>query len=150
MSWLRKLEITSPIRFLCLLSSLFVLLALIKLFHNIWWIPTRIQKLMALQGIKGPSYKLVHGNTKEISSMKQESMSRPKSFSHDIVSQVHPHIHSWTKTYAIIASAETMLEKWKSHEGKEIEVFEEFTLLTSEVIARTAFGSNYLEGRNIF
>nr|XP_028947418.1 cytochrome P450 CYP749A22-like [Malus domestica] len=53
-------------------------------------------------------------------------------------------------TPAIIASAETMLEKWKSHEGKEIEVFEEFTLLTSEVIARTAFGSNYLEGKNIF
>ncbi|KAB2604464.1 cytochrome P450 734A1-like [Pyrus ussuriensis x Pyrus communis] len=229
MSLLRKPEITSPIRFLCLLSSLFVLVALIKLFHKIWWIPTRIQKLMALQGIKGPSYRLVHGNTKEISSMKQESMSRPKSFSHDVVSQVHPHIHSWTKTYgnvflqwygsqaqlivkepelckeilknkhgafvkqkaqgmikrlsgdglprsegakwlkmrklanqafhgeslksmtpAIIASAETMLEKWKSREGKEIEVFEEFKLLTSEVIARTAFGSNYLEGKNIF
>lgn len=53
-------------------------------------------------------------------------------------------------TPAIIASAETMLEKWKSREGKEIEVFEEFKLLTSEVIARTAFGSNYLEGKNIF
>ncbi|KAM3707056.1 hypothetical protein ACJW31_03G196000 [Castanea mollissima] len=51
---------------------------------------------------------------------------------------------------AMITSAEVMLERWKIYEGKEMEVFEEFTLLTSEVISRTAFGSSYLEGRNIF
>ncbi|MBA0612375.1 hypothetical protein Godav_012979 [Gossypium davidsonii] len=50
---------------------------------------------------------------------------------------------------AVIASVETMLEKWKGQEGKEIEVFQEFRLLTSEVISRTAFGSNYLEGEKI-
>ncbi|XVF85763.1 hypothetical protein PTKIN_Ptkin17bG0143300 [Pterospermum kingtungense] len=53
-------------------------------------------------------------------------------------------------TPAIVASVETMLEKWKSQEGKEIEVFQEFRLLTSEVISRTAFGSSYLEGEKIF
>ena len=52
---------------------------------------------------------------------------------------------------AMIASTETMLKRWtKSEEGKEIEVFEEFRLLTSEVISRTAFGSSYLEGQEIF
>lgn len=51
---------------------------------------------------------------------------------------------------AIIASVETMLERWKQYEGKEIEVFEEFRLLTSEVISRTAFGSSYLEGEKVF
>ncbi|PRQ39032.1 putative cytochrome P450 [Rosa chinensis] len=51
----------------------------------------------------------------------------------------------------MIASAETMLVRWKSHEkGKEMEVYEEFRLFTSEVIARTAFGSSYVEGKNIF
>ncbi|KHG09430.1 Secologanin synthase [Gossypium arboreum] len=55
----------------------------------------------------------------------------------------------WGKLKAVIASAETMLEKWKGQEGKEIEVFQEFRLLTSEVISRTAFGSNYLEGEKI-
>ncbi|PRQ40591.1 putative 11-oxo-beta-amyrin 30-oxidase [Rosa chinensis] len=51
----------------------------------------------------------------------------------------------------MIASAETMLDRWKSHEeGKEMEVYEEFRLLTSEVISRTAFGSSYVEGKNIF
>ena len=51
---------------------------------------------------------------------------------------------------AIVASVETMLERWKCCEGREIEVYEEFRLLTSEVISRTAFGSSYLEGKNIF
>ncbi|MBA0681405.1 hypothetical protein Goari_023211 [Gossypium aridum] len=53
-------------------------------------------------------------------------------------------------TPAIIASVETMLEKWKGLEGKEIEVYNEFRFLTSEVISRIAFGSNYLEGEKIF
>lgn len=53
-------------------------------------------------------------------------------------------------TPAMLASAEMMLERWKEHQGKEIEVSEEFRLLTSEVISRTAFGSSYLEGKDIF
>ncbi|XP_050277585.1 cytochrome P450 CYP749A22-like isoform X3 [Quercus robur] len=51
---------------------------------------------------------------------------------------------------SMISSVEVMLERWKHHEGKEIEVSEEFRLLTSEVISRIAFGSCYLEGKNIF
>lgn len=51
---------------------------------------------------------------------------------------------------SMITSVETMLEKWKRYEGKEIEVFEEFRILTSEVISKTAFGSSYLEGQSIF
>ena len=50
----------------------------------------------------------------------------------------------------MIASAEAMVDRWKRHEGNEIEVLEEFRLLTSEVISRTAFGSSYLEGKKIF
>ncbi|XP_022726081.1 cytochrome P450 CYP749A22-like isoform X2 [Durio zibethinus] len=53
-------------------------------------------------------------------------------------------------TPAMIASVEMMLERWKQHEGKEIEVFKEFRLLTSEVISRAAFGSSYLNGKKIF
>ncbi|KAM5567467.1 cytochrome P450 CYP749A22 [Rosa sericea] len=219
-----SLAITLP-SFLCL----FIMLALIRNFHKLWWTPTRLQSLMATQGITGPSYRFIHGNTKEISNMKKEIMSRPINLSHDILSVVQPHIHLWTRLYGIIflqwhgsqaqlitmepelckeilnnkdrayikkkpqgfvkklvgnglgttegekwtklrkvtnhafhgeslkfmipemiASAETMLEGWKNHEGKEIEVYEQFRLLTSEVISTTAFGSSYLEGKNIF
>ncbi|TYJ14753.1 hypothetical protein E1A91_A10G138400v1 [Gossypium mustelinum] len=53
-------------------------------------------------------------------------------------------------TPAVIASVEIMLDKWQEKEGEEIEAFQEFRLLTSEVISRTAFGSSYLEGEKIF
>ncbi|KAJ6958864.1 hypothetical protein NC653_037204 [Populus alba x Populus x berolinensis] len=51
---------------------------------------------------------------------------------------------------AFIASVEVMLERWRQHDGKEIELFHEFKILTSEMISRTAFGSSYLEGQHIF
>ncbi|XP_011101783.1 cytochrome P450 CYP749A22-like [Sesamum indicum] len=51
---------------------------------------------------------------------------------------------------AMIASVENMLENWRMYEGKEIEVSKEFMVFSSEVISRTAFGSSYLEGKNIF
>lgn len=51
---------------------------------------------------------------------------------------------------AMISGARTMLDRWRNYEGKEIEVCEQFRLLTSEVISRTAFGSSYLEGILIF
>ncbi|XP_028959663.2 cytochrome P450 CYP749A22-like isoform X1 [Malus domestica] len=212
--------------FLCV----FHVFVLIKIVHKLWWTPTRIQKMMKAQGIKGPPYRLIHGNTKEISDMKKEVMRRPKNLSHDIFSVVVPHIHSWSQIYGknylqwhgslaqlvitepelckeimsnkdkaypkrdpttfvkkllgdglvtttesekwgklrklathafhgeclkimfpdMVASAETMLERWRNNEEKEIEMFEEFRLFTSEVISRTAFGSSYLEGQNIF
>ncbi|XP_068325780.1 cytochrome P450 CYP749A22-like [Pyrus communis] len=211
-------------------SSFLCVLLILVLIHKLWWTPKRIQKLMASQGIKGPPYKLIHGNTKQVTKMINEVTSRPKNFSHDILSVAQPHIHTWTKLYgktylewhgsqgqlvitepelckeilnnkeraypkqdplsfvrkfigdglvttievekwsklrklathgfngeslkgmapAMIASAETMLERWKNYEGKEMEVFEEFRLLTSEVISKTAFGSSYIEGKDIF
>ncbi|PRQ40547.1 putative cytochrome P450 [Rosa chinensis] len=207
-----------------------LLVALIKIFYKQWWIPTRIKKKMNVQGVTGPPYRLIHGNTKEIANMIKEAMSRPKSLSHDILTLIYPHTYSWSKKYgktylqwygsqaqlivmdtelckeilndndrvyrkpkkegfalrlqgnglpgiegekwakvrkismhafhgeslktmipSMIASTETMLKRWtKYEEGREIEMFEEFRLLTSEVISRTAFGSSYLEGQDIF
>ncbi|KAI4373340.1 hypothetical protein MLD38_011473 [Melastoma candidum] len=50
----------------------------------------------------------------------------------------------------MVDSARMALDRWKDYEGREIEVFKEFTILTSEAISRTAFGSSYVEGRSIF
>ena len=50
----------------------------------------------------------------------------------------------------MVTSVGMMLERWKEHENREIEVFEEFRILTSEVISKTAFGSSYLEGEDMF
>ncbi|KAM5586749.1 cytochrome P450 CYP749A22-like [Rosa sericea] len=214
--------------FIIVSSFVFLFLLIFKIFHTQWWTPTRLQKLMGLQGIKGPSYRLVDGNAKEILNMKKEAMSRTKSLSHDIFPVVQPQYHSWLKTYGkiflqwlgteaqlvvmepelckeilnnkdrvylqmkqqafltllgnslatsegeqwlklrklanhafhkeslksmipdMIASAEKMVQRWQNSEGKEIEMYQEFKLFTSEVISRTAFGSSYLEGKKIF
>lgn len=51
----------------------------------------------------------------------------------------------------MVASMDTMLERWGDRDGRqEIEISNEINLLTSEVISRTAFGSSYNEGNNIF
>ncbi|TQD93138.1 hypothetical protein C1H46_021231 [Malus baccata] len=177
MSWLGfEMPLITTSSFLCLF--LVILLALIKNFQKLWWTPNRIQNRMAAQGVHGPSYKFIHGNTKEIWSMKRETMGRPRSLTHDIFSAVQPHIHAWSKIYGknflqwygvqpqmiiaepelckenmipeMIKSSETMVKRWKTYEGKEIEVNEEFRFFTSEVISRTAFGSSFLEGKDIF
>lgn len=51
---------------------------------------------------------------------------------------------------AIITSVEDMLNKWTEIEGKEIELYREFRVMASDVISKTAFGSSYLEGKDIF
>ncbi|KAI3842450.1 hypothetical protein MKX03_035057 [Papaver bracteatum] len=209
---------------------LYLILILIKFLQRVWWNPIRITKHLSSQGIKGPPYKLLHGNTKEIHTATKKSMSKPiKDLSHQIFPYVQPFQDTCTKIYgknflcwfgpqptlftteiefikevlnnkdgvylkresegyvkkllgdglitiegekwikqrklanyafhaeslkgmvpAMIESAETMVQKWKDYEGKEIEVFGEFKIMTFEVIARTAFGSSFVEGKHIF
>lgn len=81
--------------FLCLCFCL----ALIGIFNKLWWSPVRLQYLMGLQGIKGPSYRVIHGNNKEMLSIKKEAMAKPMSLSHDIFHKVQPHVHLWTNLY---------------------------------------------------
>ncbi|OMO72124.1 Cytochrome P450 [Corchorus olitorius] len=190
-----------------------------------------IQSAMRTQGIKGPPYRFLHGNTKEIITMINGAKISPMEFSyhHHVFDRIQPHIYSWKRIYGnnflcwlgskarlvvtepelakeilnnkdgaypkpvvqgywkkltgdglgalsgekwakqrkianyafhgeslkgmvpeMIASVEMMLERWRKQEGKEIEVFQEFKVLTSEIISRTAFGSSYLEGKQIF
>ncbi|KAI5055210.1 hypothetical protein GOP47_0030355 [Adiantum capillus-veneris] len=57
-------------------------------------------------------------------------------------------------TPAIIACTESILDKWGSQlenqGGKEFDVYEEFKMLTADIIAHCAFGSSYEEGRQVF
>ncbi|KAL6983300.1 hypothetical protein U1Q18_016688 [Sarracenia purpurea var. burkii] len=51
---------------------------------------------------------------------------------------------------AMTTGVRAMLDRWRQYEGKEMDMFEEFRVMTSEVISRTAFGSSFKEGENIF
>eukprot|EP00257_Ricinus_communis_P001628 XP_002512037.2 cytochrome P450 CYP749A22 [Ricinus communis] len=216
----------------CLASCfcLYFLLNLIKFLSKVWWNPICVQSSMRSQGIKGPSYRFLLGNTKEITNMRSRIMNGPMELSHEMLPRIQPHIYYWIKLYgtyflnwygpkaqliitepelvqevlnnkegafgkkhiqnyadkllgnglfasqgekwlkmrklanqafhgeslkgmvpAMVASVETMLQRWRQNqEGKEIEVYQEFKVLTAEIISKTAFGSNYLEGKNTF
>ncbi|KAL4308777.1 hypothetical protein GQ457_01G033230 [Hibiscus cannabinus] len=207
----------------------FFLIALIKFLYDYLWTPLRIQRMLNSQGIKGPPYRFIHGNRKEVAKMRQEALSKHLGLTDNMFPYVQPHIYSWINKYgknyvswdgaraqllisepiliqevlknsekgfpkreplgygrklqangltvlegerwakrrklvnhafngeslknmipALIASVEAMLEKWKEREGKEMDIFEEIRILTSEMISRTAFGSSYLVGEKFF
>ncbi|XP_065860621.1 cytochrome P450 CYP749A22-like [Euphorbia lathyris] len=207
---------------------LMILSYVANMLKKVWWNPIRIQSMMRSQGIKGPSYRFFHGNTKQILSMGIKGPIQHVS-NHQVLPKVQPHVYAWNKLYGtnflswrgpqpqltvteiglikeilnnrdgmfikgkpdvftkkligdgllttagekwfrlrklsnhafhsdslkgmipeMIASVGMMLDRWKQNEAKEIDVFKEFKILTSEVISRTAFGSSYLEGQHIF
>ncbi|XP_057865299.2 cytochrome P450 CYP72A616 [Cryptomeria japonica] len=217
------------------LSFVGVILAavLVNIVVKLWWVPLRTQKFLRNQGIHGPPYKFLYGNTKEILEIKKRAKSSSSmSTPHDIVPLVVPHIDVWVKQYGrvfvywvgtkarivvgdpeimkqilsnkfghyqkpmisiqlkrltgdglvrtngekwarqrrllnpafhleslksmvpvVTASTTKMLEKWGNEIGegvKEIEVAEELRCLTADVIARTAFGSSFEEGKRVF
>ncbi|CAN6446433.1 unnamed protein product [Victoria cruziana] len=57
-------------------------------------------------------------------------------------------------TPAFVASCEELVKRWDkaaaAQGSRELDVWEELQVLTSDVISRTAFGSSYEEGRQIF
>ncbi|CAN0929423.1 Cytochrome P450 CYP749A22 [Linum grandiflorum] len=210
---------------------LLIFLNFLKFLNQVWLRPILIQSGMNSQGIKGPPYSFLHGNTREINHMRSEAVSSPMEISHQMLPRIMPHVHLWTKIYgmnflnwygtrpqlvitdpelvkevlsnkegafpkkfiqtyadkflgnglfssqgekwtkmrklanqafhgdclkamipAMVASVETMLAKWEASVSTQIEIdaFHEFRILTSEVISRTAFGSSYKEGKNVF
>ncbi|KAL4310263.1 hypothetical protein GQ457_01G033190 [Hibiscus cannabinus] len=54
----------------------FFLLALIKFLYGYLWIPLRIQHILNSQGIKGPPYRFIHGNNREVDKMRKEALSK--------------------------------------------------------------------------
>ncbi|KAI7725333.1 hypothetical protein M8C21_029681 [Ambrosia artemisiifolia] len=189
----------------------------------------RIKYVMSSQGISGPPYTFIYGNTKDISNMINKSTSSPMDISHYIFPRIQPHFHSWLHIYgknilywigpqaelvvtepellkeimsareismgkpdvgpifskilggglvlsqgdkwakqrkiathafngqrlknmvpAMVESAKMMLERWQVAGTKEMEVYNEFKILASDVISRTAFGSSYEEGKQLF
>uniref|UniRef100_A0A7N0UL31 Cytochrome P450 n=1 Tax=Kalanchoe fedtschenkoi TaxID=63787 RepID=A0A7N0UL31_KALFE len=202
-----------------------VVIVVWKCFEKLWLRPMRVQREMRAQGVRGPGYKLIEGNSREIFDMRVASMSQPMELSHRLLPRIQPYVHTWIQTYgtnylqwdglnpqlvvtdaemikevlndkdgayvkpeppvyfrklfgdglpysagekwaksrkisthafngeslkASQPSAELMLEGWRGSDGKEIEVYGMFKLFTADVISRTAFGSSYEQGKNMF
>ncbi|XP_059637330.1 cytochrome P450 734A1-like [Cornus florida] len=86
------------------LLLLILIVLLLKFFfksiHSLIWVPLKVQKHFRKQGIGGPSYRPIFGNSAEIiRRMMAEAESRPMAFNHDVLSRVIPHYYNWSNIY---------------------------------------------------
>ncbi|MQL84791.1 hypothetical protein Taro_017282 [Colocasia esculenta] len=198
-----------------------------------WWTPRMLERALRQQGIPGNSYRLLFGDIRESTRLREEAKLKPMpSFSHDIAARVAPLEHqamethgkvhfTWLGPYPAVNIMDPVLvrevlsnkfghyqkqksspasrllvtglltsegEKWAMHRriinpafhveklklmlpafsacctellsgwekllgserSCELDVWPELQNFTRDVISRTAFGSNYEEGRRIF
>ncbi|XP_047975411.1 cytochrome P450 CYP749A22-like [Salvia hispanica] len=89
------------IHLLAMCLSLFVLVIPSIILYKLCWIPLRLQRLVEIQGIRGPPYRFFHGTTKEIIKMKQQTNDAVDMslLDHDIFPIIQPHFYSWIKVY---------------------------------------------------
>ncbi|XVE81357.1 hypothetical protein DITRI_Ditri15bG0057100 [Diplodiscus trichospermus] len=78
---------------------LYLLVVVVKVLYEYWWIPLRIQHILRSQGVDRPPYRFIHGNNKEVTKLIKEASSKPMALTHDIVPRVMPHVYSWINRY---------------------------------------------------
>ncbi|PNX89646.1 cytochrome p450 734a1-like protein, partial [Trifolium pratense] len=70
-----------------------------RITYSIIWLPWIISRHFNKQGIRGPPYRPIKGNTDEIRCMFTEVQSQPMDLCHDIVQRVCPYYHRWASVY---------------------------------------------------
>ncbi|KAB2619636.1 cytochrome P450 734A1-like [Pyrus ussuriensis x Pyrus communis] len=85
--------------FLLLVSFPLLLILLFKSVYSTIWVPLRTQTHFQKQGLRGPAYRPVVGNSAEIRRMFAEALSKPFPFHHNIVQRVAPFYHQWSAMY---------------------------------------------------
>ncbi|RDX63389.1 Cytochrome P450 734A1, partial [Mucuna pruriens] len=72
----------------------------VKFFHSNFWVPWRTERHFKKQGIGGPGYRPILGNSSEIRRLYVEAKSEPAPpLDHDILRRVVPFFHRWSCTY---------------------------------------------------
>uniref|UniRef100_A0A7C9AQ53 11-oxo-beta-amyrin 30-oxidase n=1 Tax=Opuntia streptacantha TaxID=393608 RepID=A0A7C9AQ53_OPUST len=90
---------------LLLIFFLLIIVVVSKLGHTILWVPWKVQRHFRRQGISGPPYRPIFGNTAEIRRMYAEVQSKPvpvnsgDTLNHGITYRVMPFYQKWSSLY---------------------------------------------------
>ncbi|KAK7401869.1 hypothetical protein VNO78_13700 [Psophocarpus tetragonolobus] len=77
-----------------------LILYTLKFVYSNFWVPWRTERHFKKQGIGGPGYRPILGNSSEIRRLYAEAKSEPTPpFDHDIMGRVLPFYHRWSRTY---------------------------------------------------
>lgn len=85
--------------FILQILSAFLVILLSKFIHKFIWIPRKFHLHFQKQGITGPAYHLIVGNTLQIRSLIMKSVSKPIPLNHDIIHRAVPYYHLWSTTF---------------------------------------------------
>ncbi|KAL4335148.1 hypothetical protein GQ457_07G026140 [Hibiscus cannabinus] len=80
----------------------FLCICFLKFVYSILWIPWRIQTHFKRQGVIGPGYRPIFGNSTEIQRLFKEAKLKPAPVGlghHDILHRVAPFHHRWSRMY---------------------------------------------------
>ncbi|KAK1572910.1 hypothetical protein Q3G72_001028 [Acer saccharum] len=98
------MEITSTTAFLSSLVTIAIAWMLMRVLNWVWLRPKKLEKFLRQQGFSGNSYRLFHGDMKDMSEMrKQVTISKPinlsDSYVHNIVPRILPFQHHINTIY---------------------------------------------------
>ncbi|KAK1572915.1 hypothetical protein Q3G72_015371 [Acer saccharum] len=98
------MEITSTTAFLSSLVTIAIAWMLMRVLNWVWLRPKKLEKFLRQQGFSGNSYRLFHGDMKEMLAMrKQSTVSKPINLSdsqvHNIVPRILPFQHHINTIY---------------------------------------------------
>ncbi|BFG17832.1 hypothetical protein CerSpe_041060 [Prunus speciosa] len=75
------------------------LILLFKFVCSTIWVPLRTRRYFQNQGIRGPPYRPIFGNSAEIRRLFAEAQSKRGAFDHDILQRASPFYHRWSRMY---------------------------------------------------
>ncbi|KAF8022842.1 hypothetical protein BT93_F0379 [Corymbia citriodora subsp. variegata] len=84
---------------LLVLVLLLILILLWKFTYSHLYTPLKLQRHFTKQGVRGPGFRPILGNTAEINRLSAEAQSKSMPFDHRILHRVAPFYHHWSLKY---------------------------------------------------
>uniref|UniRef100_A0A2P2JFW3 Cytochrome P450 734A1 n=1 Tax=Rhizophora mucronata TaxID=61149 RepID=A0A2P2JFW3_RHIMU len=76
-----------------------LIIYILKFIYSTIWAPWKIEVHFKKQGISGPGYRPIFGNSLDIRRLFAQAQSKSVPFNHDVLHRVSPFYYEWSRTY---------------------------------------------------